>query len=417
MLNSPAQSLERLFLSAVAAVSPSASLAGHWPAPPAGRLAVLAIGKCAAAMAGAATAHYGRRTAGLVLVPDGHLPDASPGRALVVMHSSHPVPDQRSVAAADAALALAASLGPDDLLLVLLSGGGSSVACKPRTGISLAEKQALSRQLHLSGASIAEINCVRRQLSAFKGGRLSAASRAPVVTLAISDVPGDDPALIASGPTVFRPESPRRALEILERYGIEPGSAVRALWQRPSRQPRKPRNSRAERFVVVASGQTMLQAAERELARHDYHVINLGDGIGGEARELAKAHARLALASARKGRKCAILSGGESTVTIRGDAGLGGRNTEYLLALAIELDSRPGTWAMAGDSDGLDGRGQHAGAIIGPDSLERARRLGFDARRYLEAHDSGSFFAATGDLVVTGPTLTNVSDFRAILLE
>jgi len=300
--------LENLFRSALEPALPRHCLAGHWPAAPSGELAVLALGKAGAAMAKAAASHYRKPLRGLVLVPDGHADgiDLPPG--LRVMESRHPVPDERSVASADAALALAASLTPDDLLLALVSGGGSSVLCKPAPGVSLAEKQALNERLQASGAPIAEINRARQRLSAVKGGKLAAASAAPVVTLVISDVPGDDPALVASGPTV--PAS---------------GAAAGGSWAK-----------------VVANGEAMLRAARSYLESMGYEVLDLGDQVEGEARSVARYHARMAARMARGGRKCALLSGGETAVTLgSANVGSGGRNTEYLLALAIELEGHP----------------------------------------------------------------------------
>ncbi len=367
-------------------------------------------------MAAAAAGRYGAVARGLVLVPDGHLRDESPPPGFGVLFGGHPVPDERSVHAADAALALAASLEPDDLLLVLLSGGGSAVMCKPRGGLSLAQKQELNRQLHNSGASIGEINRVRRQLSAIKGGRLSAACAAPVVTLAISDVPGNDPGTIASGPTVPDRGTAGEALDVLERYRIDIPQEVRDLLNDSDREGHALRSGYRDNFTVVATGSTMLEAAGRELEAEGYRVIDLGDAVEGDAREIARAYAQLAREQCGKGRTC-ILSGGESAVTIRSEPGLGGRNTEYLLALAIELDGLPGAWAIAGDSDGIDGKGGHAGAVIGPDTLRRAGQAGLDAQAFLEAHDSATFFRELGDLVVTGPTQTNVNDFRAVLIS
>jgi glycerate 2-kinase len=417
MASGPRQLLERLFRHSVGAVQPPGCLAGHWPSPPVRRLVLLAVGKCGEAMAGAAYEHYGGRIEGLVVAPDRYLAGIALPRCLRVMKSRHPIPDNRSVAAAEAALDLARSLGPDDLLLVLLSGGGSAAMCKPAPGVTLAAKQSLQERLLESGASIAEINCVRKQLSAIKGGRLAAACRAPVVTLAISDVSGDVPALIASGPTVADRSTPRQALQVLDRYDIEPPEAVRSLLSDPDAEAPVHADRAADRYTVVAGGDAMLRAAERELRRLGYHVTNLGATVEGAAADVAQAHAQAARQLAHDGGRHCILSGGECTVTIRGSAGTGGRNTEYLLALAVALDGLPGTWAIAADSDGIDGNGDHAGAILGPDSLARARRLGLNASTCLQAHDSGSFFAATGDLLVTGPTRTNVSDFRALLLE
>jgi len=371
-----------LFRTALEPALPRHCLAGHFPAWPEGELIVLALGKAGAAMAQAAALHYRVPLRGLVLVPDGHAAGIELPPGLSVRESSHPVPDERSVASADAALALAAGLTPDDLLLALVSGGGSAVLCKPAPGFSLADKQALNRRLQASGAPIAEINRARQRMSAVKGGKLAAVSAAPVVTLVISDVPGDDPALVASGPTV--PAS---------------GAAAPGSWAK-----------------VVAGGETMLRAAQRRLESMGYVVLDLGDRVEGEARRVAEYHARMVARIASGGRKTALLSGGETGVALdRPGTGTGGRNTEYLLSLALALNGRPDVWAVACDSDGVDGRGGHAGAVIGPASLDRANRLGLDPAEYLANHDSAGLFDRLGDLVVTGPTFTNVSDFRAIL--
>jgi glycerate 2-kinase len=317
-------------------------------------------------------------------VPDGHAEGVDLPPDIVVMESRHPVPDERSVASADAALALVEQLRPRDLLLALVSGGGSSVLCKPAAGVTLADKQVLNERLQATGASIRSINRARQRVSAVKGGRLAKTSAAPVVTLVISDVPGNDPRLVASGPTV-------------------PASGT---------------GTPGSRTWVVATGETMLQAARARLESLGYAVLDLGDRVEGEARTVAAYHAKIARRMAEGGRKSALLSGGETAVTLTGtDAGDGGRNTEYALALAIGLNGLANVWAIACDSDGMDGTGGQAGAVIGPDTLVRASGSGLDAAHYLETHDSAGYFKPLGDLVTTGPTYTNVNDFRAMLVE
>jgi glycerate-2-kinase len=403
------------FLSAVSAALPANCLAGHWPDVPLERLTILAIGKAALSMAHAAASNYGTELRGLALVPDGY--DQNPGlpEGIRVMHGSHPVPDPRSVAAANAAVDLVQGLAEQDLLLVLLSGGGSSVMCKPREGISLEEKRELIRMLQDAGAPISDINCVRQQLSSIKGGQLARATQARIITLAISDVPGNEPGLISSGPTVDSNKGPGDALDVLARYGIkvDPGICS-VLSQTRSAMPDR-RNNRAE-FSVVTSGNTMLEQAARCLAADGYQVLNHGDVIEGNAADLARQHARQALQLATSGGKHCILSGGETSVRLAHPTGIGGRNTEYLLSLAIHLGEVQNVWALACDSDGIDGNGSHAGAVIGPGTLARATALGLSAADYLEKHDSAGFFNQLGDLVETGPIQTNVSDFRLLLI-
>ena len=328
------------------------------------------------------------------------------------------MPDEAAAAAAGRALALARSLGADDLLLCLASGGGSALLASPAPGIGLAEKQALTRALLACGAAIGEINCVRKHLSAIKGGRLAAAAApASVVTLAISDVPGDDPATIASGPTVADPTDGAAAAAILARYRIGTGAAVDAVLAGPAGET--PDRLDNARFAIVARARDALDAAAREAARAGIEARVLGDDLAGEAAALGAAHAALAREVARAAAgPVALLSGGETGVTLpRPGFGRGGRNTEYLLALAAGLGGAPGIWALACDTDGIDGTEDSAGAVLAPDSLARAAAIGLDARAMLAAHDSYGFFAALGDLVVTGPTRTNVNDFRAILID
>jgi glycerate-2-kinase len=332
--------------------------------------------------------------------------------------ASHPVPDQRAVHAASAALGLAGELQDGDLLLVLLSGGGSALMCLPAAGVTLEEKQALSRQLLACGAPISEINCVRRHLSRIKGGRLGRAAAAPVVTLAISDVPGDDPSLIASGPTVADPTSAADARAVLERHRIRLSAGVeQALQRRGTGADAGTCALSQHRFELIASGMTALRAAAGWCRQKGIEPEVLGDRLQGEARHLAREHAGLALARADEGRPTCILSGGETTVTLGRSPGRGGRNTEYALALVGALNGHPRIWALAADTDGIDGTGAHSGAMIDPETLARATAGGLDPNDYLHRNDSATFFERTGGLLTDGPTGTNVNDFRAILVN
>ncbi len=413
MATDPRKTLRTLFDAALAAVSPRLVLPPHLPQPPRGRTAVLGFGKAAAEMARAFEAHWPSPFEGFAVTRYGH---AARCRTIEVIEAGHPVPDAAALVAADRALALAAGLGAGDLLLCLASGGGSALLAKPAPGIALAEKQALTRSLLACGAAIGEINCVRKHLSAIKGGRLAAAAApAEVLTLAISDVPGDDPATIASGPTVADPTDASEARAILARYGIETGEAAAAVLSGPAGET--PDRLANARFAIVARARDALEAAAREAGRQGIAARILGDDLAGEARALGAAHAALARETAAGAGPVVLLSGGETEVTLpRPGFGRGGRNTEYLLALAAGLDGAPGIWAIACDTDGIDGTEDAAGAVLAPDSLARAADSGLDARAALAAHDSYGYFAALGDLVVTGPTRTNVNDFRAILI-
>ncbi|MEN6542764.1 glycerate kinase [Parvibaculum sp.] len=418
--------LMELFQEAMRSALPEHCLAAHLPAAPKGRLVIFAIGKAAASMSAAAEAHYASsapeaRIEGIALTRYGH---ARPTAHVEVIEASHPVPDAAGIAASERLLALAATLDPDDLALVLLSGGGSALATLPLIGVTLADKQALTRALLVSGAPIAEINCVRKHLSRIKGGRLAAAIHpARMVTLAISDVAGDDASVIASGPTVPDPTTREMALAILERYAIDLPERVRLALVQGGESPKPGDPAFAgSSYELVASGAQALGAAAKLAAASGYEIVNLGDRVEGEARDIAAEHARLALDAKAAGRRVAILSGGETTVTFeRGaEGGRGGRNQEYALALALALRAAPGISAIAGDTDGIDGgsaANDPAGAIITPTTLGRASALGIDAASSLKCHNSGGFFAALGDLVVTGPSYTNVNDFRAILVE
>lgn len=424
-LDDPRQLLRRLFAAGLAAADPARcvppALAAIEPPGPGGRLIVVGAGKASAAMARAVEAHWPGPLSGLVVTRYGH---GVPCSRIEIVEAAHPVPDAAGEAAAARILALVGGLTVNDRVLALISGGGSALLAAPAAGVTLPQKRALTSALLRSGASIGEINGVRKQLSAIKGGRLAlAAWPAPVLTLAISDVPGDDPAVIASGPTVGDPGDGAAALAILERYGIPLDPALRArlaAGELATPKPDDPRLARS-RFVLLASPRQMLEAAAAEALRCGVTPLILGDAIEGEAREVARVHAGIALACSRHGfpagKPCVLLSGGETTVTLRGEGGRGGRNSEFLLGLALALDGAPGIAALAADSDGIDGSEDNAGAFVDPQTPARARALGLDGRAALAANDAWGYFAALGDLLVTGPTLTNVNDFRAILVR
>jgi hydroxypyruvate reductase len=411
--------LRSLFDAAVAAADPAVAVPRHLPEPPRGRTVVVGAGKAAAAMARAFESHWPGDLDGLVVTRYGH---AVACRRIEVVEAAHPVPDAAGEAAAARVLALVEGLGEDDLVVALISGGGSALLALPAEGVTLAEKQAVNRDLLRSGASIDEMNAVRRHLSRVKGGRLAAAAfPARTLALLISDVPGDDPGVIASGPTVPDPTTAADARAILARYGIDPPAAVGRLLagaEAETPKPGDPRLARSEARLIAAPQLSLETAAELARARGLAPVL-LGDAIEGEAREVGRVMAGIARSVARHGQPApapaVLLSGGETTVTVRGE-GQGGRNVEFLLALALALDAAPGTFALAGDTDGIDGAGEAAGALIAPDTLARARALGLDARAALARNDAHPFFAALGDQVVTGPTLTNVNDFRAVLV-
>ena len=418
--------LLELFSAAVAAVSPERVVPAYLPEPPgAGRTVVLGAGKAAAAMAAAVEANWPGSLSGLVVTRYGH---AVPLERIEVVEAGHPLPDATGLRAAARMLDMAGGLGANDLALCVFSGGGSALLPSPAPGVDLAAKQDVTRLLLRSGATIAEINCVRTHLSAIKGGRLAVAcAPARVVTLVISDVPGDDPAAVASGPTVADVTTFDDALAVLSRYGIDAPAAVlrhlragaRGAPQDPSETPKPgdPRLARAETRLVARAADALSAAAARARAAGLQPIV-VGDEIEGEARLVAAEHARYALrlaARASGGPRCVVLSGGETTVSVRG-TGRGGRNTEYLLALAIGLAGDPRVVALAADTDGIDGTEDNAGATIDPTTLVRASSAGLDPLAALEQNDAYGFFAALGDLVVTGPTRTNVNDFRAILV-
>lgn len=408
----PQELLRALFDRAVAVADPMESLAGFLPPrPTGGRVVVVGAGKASARMAEAVEAAWGP-CEGLVITRYGH---ARPTRGIEIVEAAHPVPDQAGVEATLRMLALLEGLGEGDFVLALISGGASALLCAPAGDITLAEKQALSRALLASGAPIGQMNIVRKHLSRVKGGQLAAAAwPARVLALMISDVPGDDPALIGSGPTVGDRSTAADARAILDRWGVPvPATAAEVLARGTGvRAPEDPVLSRVENVVYAAPSRSLAAAAELA-ADHGYQVEILGDSIEGEAREVAAAHAGLALDATGPR---VILSGGELTVTRRGD-GCGGPNAEYALALAVALNGAAGIHAIACDTDGIDGAAEVAGALIGPDTLDRARARGADAAAALESNDAHGFFARIGAQIVTGPTLTNVNDFRALLIE
>jgi glycerate 2-kinase len=420
--------LEGLFRTAVAAAHPTTCLLAHLPAPPpSGRLIILAAGKAGAAMAEIAERCYldergldANRLGGVAVTRRGY---GRPARVVRVVEAGHPVPDAAGLEATLETLALADSAGEQDLVLALVSGGASANWIAPAAGLSLAEKQAVTRALLASGASIDEINTVRKHLSRIKGGRLAQrAYPARVVTLAISDVPGDDPAVIGSGPTVPDRTTLADARAVVARYRLDlPQAVMRALADATNETP-KPADAvfANTSFALATRPADVFRTVEQELRAQGCECILLGTAIEGEAREVAAAHARLARELAAQRRRAVILSGGELTVTLRGN-GRGGPNQEYALALATALAGAQGIAALAGDTDGTDGGGGRpedpAGAFIDATTLARARRLGLDPAAFLEDNNSTEFFEKLGDLLTPGPTLTNVNDFRAILVD
>jgi glycerate 2-kinase len=420
--------LRTLFDAAVHAAQPAGCLPAHLPDPPqGGRLILLAGGKAAGSMTAFAEAWYADRhglgpdrLVGLAVTRLGY---GVPTRWIEVVEAGHPVPDAAGVAATRRTLELAASAGPDDLVLVLLSGGGSANWIAPAGGLTLADKQAVTRAMLRSGASIGEINTVRKRLSLIKGGRLARiAAPARMLTLAISDVPGDDPSTIASGPTVPDPTTNADARAIVARYGLPLPEAARTLMDDPANETPKPGDPLFARtdFRIVAAPKASVEAAAAAARAAGYEPVFLGADLEGEAREVAVEQARLALQLKGEGRRAAILSGGELTVTLRG-SGRGGPNQEFALALAIALDGEAGISAVAGDTDGTDGGGgspdDPAGAFVDPTTLERARQAGVDPAACLVDNDSTGFFSGIGDLLAPGPTRTNVNDLRAILVD
>jgi hydroxypyruvate reductase len=415
----PTQLLREMFEAAIARAMPAKCLPPFLPKSPKGRTIVVGAGKAAATMAQAVEDNWPGELSGLVVTRYGH---HAPCKRIQVVEAAHPVPDLAGREAAEKILRMVQGLTRDDLVLCLISGGGSALLSLPAPGLTLQDKQAINRALLRSGANIAEMNCVRKHLSAIKGGRLAAACHpAKVVTLTISDVPGDDPAVIASGPTVPDPTTFADARAILAKYGIEePRSVVEHLRAAEDETPKPgdPRLAGVETHLIAAPQQSLEAAAQVARAAGVTPVI-LGDSLEGEAREVALVHAGIARQVVRHGQPaqapCVLLSGGETTVTVRGK-GRGGRNVEFLLALGVALAGEPGVYALAGDTDGVDGTEHNAGALLTPDTLARAAAAGVDAQSRLADNDGYTFFSALGDLVKTGPTLTNVNDFRAILV-
>lgn len=410
------RALRAMFDAAVASADPARVLAAHLPPPPA-RAVVVGAGKSAATMAAAVEAAWpDTALSGVVVTRYGH---SVPTRRIRVLEAAHPVPDANSEDAALQLLAAVQGLGPDDLVLALMSGGASALLALPAPGLTLADKQALNLALLASGAGISEMNVVRKHLSAIKGGRLAAAAApARVVTLAISDIPGDDPASIGSGPTLPDASTWADVRAIVARYRLDLPLLDGPETPKPGPAPPDVR--------LIATPALALRAAAEAARAHGLAPLILGDAIEGESRELGTIMAGIARSARRNGEPaappCVLLSGGETTVTLvqsgggRGPAGRGGRNTEFLLGLAVALDAAPGVWALAGDTDGIDGTEDAAGAVVAPDTLARARAAGLDPRAVLAAHDSYGLFDAIGDLIRTGPTLTNVNDLRAMLV-
>jgi glycerate 2-kinase len=419
--------LREIFDAAVAAAHPDVVLAAHLRPSPKGKIICLAAGKGAAAMAAAAERHYldtlkldPARLTGIATTRHGH---GVPTRRIKVIEAGHPMPDEAGLKAAEQTLQLAATASPDDLLLVLLSGGGSANWIAPVAGVSFAQKQQLTRALLRSGAAIGEINTVRKHLSRIKGGRLArAGQKAEIVTLAISDVPHDDPSAIASGPTVPDPTTLSDARAIIGKYRLEVDPAIARALEDPANESCKPGDAvfAHASYEMIARPRASLDAAVARAKAAGYEVIDLGADLEGEAREVASDHARLALQARAKGQRVAILSGGELTVTVRGN-GHGGPNQEYALALADLLKDTPDVAALAGDTDGADGgagsASDPAGALIDAATFASMRAKSLDPKAYLANNDATAFFAATGDLLQTGPTLTNVNDVRVILVD
>lgn len=438
-LTQPREFLSHLYQAAVRRALPLHNTAAFLPPPPKGRTVVIGAGKAAGAMAQAVEALWplDAPLSGVVVTRYHHTPERPAGLAqrIEVLEAAHPVPDAAGLAASERILSLVQGLKADDLVLCLISGGGSALLTLPAEGLTLQDKQRINQALLNSGANIGEMNCVRKHLSRIKGGRLAAAcAPARVVTLTISDVPGDDPSVIASGPTVPDASTCADALSILKRYAIDVPGPVLDLLERNGLETPKPGDARFAGHAVhmIATPQQSLEAAAAEARAAGLNAYILSDELEGESREVGKVHAALARAAARTPgdasavgqpfvRPCVILSGGETTVTVRpvpdGESrGRGGRAGEFCLGLALALQGQPGVWALAADTDGIDGMEDNAGAWVAPDTLARALALGLKLERHLDRNDAYGFFQPLGDLVVTGPTHTNVNDFRALLV-
>jgi len=419
--------LRAIFDAAVGAAHPDRVLAAHLPPLPKDQVICLAAGKAAAAMAAAAERHYldhlglaPSQLSGIATTRHGH---GVPTRRITVIEAGHPVPDEAGLKGAEESLRLAEGAGPGDLLLVLLSGGGSANWIAPAHGVSFAQKQQVTRALLRSGAPIGEVNTVRKHLSRIKGGRLARAGRrAEIVTLAISDVPHDDASAIASGPTVPDPTTLADARAIVAKYGLKLDDAIGRALNEAGNESCKPGDGAFARaqFELIARPKASLEAAVELAKSAGYEIVDLGADLQGEARSVAADHAQLALKARDQGRRVAILSGGELTVTVRGN-GRGGPNQEYALALAGLFKDTPGIAALAADTDGADGgagsAADPAGAMVDQNTFAKMRALGLDPAAYLDNNDATAFFAATGDLLLTGPTLTNVNDIRVILVD
>jgi glycerate 2-kinase len=415
----PAELLKAMFQAAVDAALPSLCVPAHLPARPKGRTIIIGAGKASGAMAKALEDAWDGPIEGLVVTRYGY---RVPTERLEVVEAAHPVPDAAGREAALRIFKMVQGLTRDDLVLCLISGGGSALLAAPAEGMSLEDKQAVNKALLKSGATISEMNTVRKHLSSIKGGRLAAAAwPAKVVALMISDVPGDDPSIIASGPTVPDPSTNQDALGIIEKYQIDvPERVLRRLKTADETpKPGDPRLAGVEN-IMIATPQASLEAAAAVAHKAGVKPVILGDSIEGESRDVALVHAGIARQCALRGQPevppCVLISGGETTITLKGK-GKGGRNTEFLLALAIALNGAPGIYALAGDTDGVDGSEDNAGAMITPNTLARAEAAGLNAKAMLADNDPWTFFKGVGDLLVTGPTLTNVNDFRAVLIE
>jgi len=415
----PETLLKAMFQAGVEAALPQLCVPAHLPPKPKGRTVIIGAGKASGAMAKALEDVWDGPLEGLVVTRYGY---RLPTSRLEVVEAAHPVPDAAGREAAERIFQMVQGLTEDDLVLCLISGGGSALLALPAEGVTLEDKQAMNKALLASGATISEMNTVRKHLSAIKGGRLArAASPAKVVALMISDVPGDDPSIIASGPTVPDPSTNADALAIIEKYGIDVPENMRRVLEKNDETP-KPGNACFERVenVMIATPQASLEAAAEVARQAGVTPVILGDSIEGESRDVALVHAGIARQCAMRGQPeappCVLISGGETTITLKGQ-GKGGRNTEFLLALAIALDGMENIYALAGDTDGVDGSEDNAGALIYPDTLARAEAAGLNPKAYLADNDPYSFFKGIGDLLETGPTMTNVNDLRAILIE
>jgi glycerate 2-kinase len=419
MTFNPTEFLHELMTAAIDAADPAQCLPAHLPDPPKGRTIVVGAGKAAAKMARTVEDNWGGNLEGLVVTRYGHKVDCE---KIEVIEAAHPVPDAAGEAGARRIMELVSSAGEDDLVLCLISGGASALLALPGDGLTLRDKQNVNRDLLRSGANITEMNCVRKHLSAIKGGRLAAAAApAQILTLAISDVPGDDPAVIGSGPTVADVTTYADARGIFDKYELTPPESVGRCLSVAGDETPKPGDPRLQNAEceLIATPQMSLDAAAAVATKHGVTPVVLGDAIEGEAREVAIVMAGITRQMARRGQPApapaVLLSGGETTVTVRG-AGRGGRNAEFLLALAVALEGEPSVWALAVDTDGIDGTEDNAGAIVTPGTLDEAEISGLEPKNMLADNDGYSFFQALDQLIKTGPTLTNVNDFRAILV-